>query len=415
MRSTEAVIVRIARPTARKAEWLAQTEQVFTQTVQLGLDAAQELKTSSRRKLHNAVYYPARDLGLPADYARMAVNAAVSLARSYYGLRKSQHVKRVSFPKVNGSQGIGLGVNAYAVVHHGNRFVLRVSTGKRGQYIWLPLCVPQKFHDKLLLAHGDAKLFRRHGNWYVMLPVRVTPAPTVCDGEPTFIGVDLGIVRLTTVATPDGVVYFNGKEARHKREHFANLRRRYQRHRRTDRVKAQQGKESRWMRDLNHTISKRIVDLAAQYPNPVIVLERLDGIRYRTRGSKRFNRMMASWAFRQLVSFIQYKAVRPGIPVVFVDPRGTSKKCSRCGHASRSNRPDQSNFRCVRCGYRQNADANAAYNIAAAGPSAWQQGPPDTARSSVGGQTVQLLATGRPDGVKDSASALSDPNLVSLS
>jgi putative transposase len=121
--------------------------------------------------------------------------------------------------------------------------------------------------------------------------------------------------------------------------------------------------------------------MALRYANPVIVLERLDGIRNRLKGSKRFKRMVSSWAFRELVNCIEYKAARYNIPVVFIDPRGTSKSCSRCGHASRYNRIDQSHFRCTRCGYRNNADENAARNIAALGPSALGQGRPDTARS----------------------------------
>jgi len=417
---TESVIIRLLRPTKRKADWLDATARAFSQAVQLGLDAAHAERTSSRARLHRVVYHEARErFGLPADYARMAVNGAVSLARSYYGIRRSRHFRRVSFPKVNGSQGIGLGVNAYKVVQSGNRFVLRVSTGTRGEYIWLPLCVPSKYHDRVLLARGDAKLFKRGDDWYVMLPIRVTPTPAVCDGEGgsdielTFIGVDLGIVRLASVSTPNGVVHFDGKAARRKREHFADLRRRYQRHRRTDKVKASRGKELRWMRDLNHKISTEIVEMALRYPNPVIVLERLDGIRNRLKASKRFNRMVASWAFRQLVSFIEYKAARYGIPVVFVDPRRTSRTCPRCGHSSRSNRPDQSNFRCVACEYRGNADAVAAINIARRGFEALGEGRPDTARLSRVGQTGD--PDPRPDGVKVCDLSHTDSNLVSPS
>jgi putative transposase len=105
--------------------------------------------------------------------------------------------------------------------------------------------------------------------------------------------------------------------------------------------------------------------------------------------------MMYSWAFRQLVDFVEYKAERAGVLVVFVDPRGTSKTCSRCGHSSRSNRPDQSHFRCVSCGYQMNADLNAARNIAALGLHALAQEPPDTARSQ--DQTGKIAS--RPDGV----------------
>lgn len=301
-------------------------------------------------------------------------------------------------------------MNAYVIVQDGNRFVLRLSTGIRGQYIWLPLCVPLRYRDQMTSIRGDARLFKRRGQWYVMLPVRISNTPAGRSGEPTFIGVDLGVVRHATVVTPDRTVFFDGKEARHRREHFADLRRRYQQHRRTDRVKDQKGKEARWMADLNHKISRQIVDLATQYPNSVIVLERLDGIRYRVHGSKRFNRMMSSWAFRDLVNKIKYKADRLGLLVVFVDPRGTSKTCPKCGHATRSNRPEQGRFRCVACHYQANADLVAARNIAALGPSALAQGLPDTARSDEG-QTGN--AASRPDGVQECASVHSDPNLAS--
>jgi transposase len=69
-----------------------------------------------------------------------------------------------------------------------------------------------------------------------------------------------------------------------------------------------------------------------------------------------------------------------GIPVIFVDPRGTSKTCRKCDHHSRSNRPSQALFRCVACQHQDNADANASYNIAVSGARLWAQGPSDLAR-----------------------------------
>ena len=378
MHRKETVILKVRQPTTTKANALEQLRGGFADGVQIGLDAARELRTSSRKQIHDAAYYAIRvSTGLPSDYARMAVNQAVALARSYYGLRKSKSQKHTSFPTVNGSQGIGLGKNAYSI--KGN--TLRVSTGVRGQYLWLPLCVNEKTQDKLQYVNGDAKLFQRNGDWHVMLPRKIPTTPTVRDGEPTFIGVDTGVVRLATVATPDKIHFFDGKEVRHKRAHFADLRRRYGRAKRVDKIREQKGKERRWMSDINHKLSKSIVEIASQYDNPVIVLERLDGIRDRVRASKRFNRMMSSWAFRQLNDFIQYKADRLGIEVLYVDPRNTSKACNKCGHATRSNRPSQSQFRCVSCGYTCNADANAAINIAAKGLDASSQERPDTARS----------------------------------
>lgn len=412
MHRQEAVIIAIRKPTAWKADFLDAVAHSFRDAVQIGLDAAQHLRTSSRKRIHGAAYAVMRaETGVASEYARMAVNQAVSLARSYYGLRKSKHQRRTSFPTANGANSIGLGVKAYAVLEANNGFVLRVSTGQRGSYVWLPLSVCAKFRDKMQYVSGDAKLFRRDGKWYVMLPLKIPHTPTVCDGEPTFIGVDLGIVRLATVSTPDGVTYFDGKEARHKREHFADLRRRYQRANRIDKVKAQKGKERRWMTDLNHTISKRIVEIALQYERPVLVFERLDGIRDRVRASKRFNRMLSSWAFRQLLNFVEYKAQRHGIPVLAVDPRRTSRTCPRCDHATRSNRPSQSQFRCVNCGFQDNADSVASHNIAGSGASLYFQEHPDNALSA----SVDTTGTVGfwPDGVQDRRASRIDPNLAS--
>ena len=412
MHRAETVILKLAAPSANKRAWLESTAQAFRDGVGMVLGVAESEKTSSRAKLHNACYAAIREeTGLPSDYARMAVNAGVALARSYWGLRKGK--RRPSFPKVGKSQGIGLGVNAYAVLKRGERFFLRASTGKRGSYKWFPLSVPVHLASKLEFVHGDAKLFQRGRDWFVMLPLRLPHTPAVRDGEPTVLGVDLGVVKLMTVLTPDGVKIWNGLPVRHRRERFAAVRRRLQRHRRTDRVKAQGGRERRWMSGLNHKLSRELVDLARFYKDAVIAFEQLDGIRDRVRGSKKFNRMMSSWTFRDLVDKVRYKAEAAGVGVVFVDPRKTSQTCHRCGHATRSNRASQAEFRCVNCGFRTNADWNAATNIAAAGLRALQQGPTDTARSAHAEQASSSLTT--LDGVKVCETQVShtDSNLVS--
>jgi IS605 OrfB family transposase len=407
MHRAETVVLKLRSPGRAKRQWLEAIAEAFRQGTQLGLDAALGMATSSRKKIHAASYKAVRALGLPSDYSRMVVNQAVQLARSHFGPRKSK--RRAGKPTTVRSQGIGLGVNAYKVVGS----ALRLSTGVKGDYIWLPLCVPASWRGKLRHVKGDARLFRRGDDWFVMLPLRVPHTPTVRDGdgESTVIGVDLGVVRLLTAKHPHGCLVVNGKPVRHRREHLADIRRRYQRHHRSDRVKAQRGKERRWMSDLNHKVSRELVDLAARYPNPVLAFERLDGIRDRVRGSKRFNRMMGSWAFRQLVDFVVYKAERAGVRVVFVDPRRTSRTCPRCGHATRSNRPTQGDFRCVACGYQGNADVVASLNIAGAAAGLLRHGPPDTARPGRPGQPGP--AGDRVDGVKVWVSAHADSNLES--
>ena len=43
--------------------------------------------------------------------------------------------------------------------------------------------------------------------------------------------------------------------------------------------------------------------------------------------------------------------------------RWTSTTCGNCGHSEKANRPPQEKFRCRKCNYEANADANAAENI----------------------------------------------------
>jgi hypothetical protein len=56
-------------------------------------------------------------------------------------------------------------------------------------------------------------------------------------------------------------------------------------------------------------------------------------------------------------------ALRNGIPVRYVNPRHTSLECNQCGFINPKNRHGV-HFKCLKCGYRVHADANAAINIA---------------------------------------------------
>ena len=56
-------------------------------------------------------------------------------------------------------------------------------------------------------------------------------------------------------------------------------------------------------------------------------LEDLTGIRDRITVRKGQRNKHHAWSFRQLRTFIVYKAIRRGIPRVCVDPRNTSKTC----------------------------------------------------------------------------------------
>ncbi len=83
-----------------------------------------------------------------------------------------------------------------------------------------------------------------------------------------------------------------------------------------------------------HRVTKRIVDHAKKN-GQMIIMERLKGIRrlYRAGNGQgaSYRGRMNSWAFRQEQRQIDYKATWEGVPVYYVNPRGTSRKCPDCG------------------------------------------------------------------------------------
>lgn len=122
--------------------------------------------------------------------------------------------------------------------------------------------------------------------------------------------------------------------------------------------------ERNWVQSYNHYISKQVIDFALKNKAKYINIEDLSGI---TKG-KNVNKFLKGWSYYQLQSFITYKANKYGIEVRKIDPHYTSQTCSCCGYVDEKNRPKnekgQSYFKCLKCGHEENADFNAAKNIA---------------------------------------------------
>ena len=210
---------------------------------------------------------------------------------------------------------------------------------------------------------------REDGQWFLLVVVKVpdgTPFP------PTdFLGVDLGVVNLTT--TSDGITY-SGAGIEACRTRYGRRRQRLQKAAHHAQMSGKRPKnirralkrtarrEARFRRDTNHCISKTLV-AAAQGTDRGIALEDLQDIRERSRFRKPQRARMTGWAFAQLRFFVEYKAQLVGVPVVCVDPKHTSQGCNVCGHVARGNRRSQSRFSCKQCGYTTHADFNAALNI----------------------------------------------------
>lgn len=181
------------------------------------------------------------------------------------------------------------------------------------------------------------------------------------------VGVDRGLRFLATVYDEKGkTVFFDGQKIVRKRRKFKQLRTQLQLKGTKSakrRLKKIGQRENRWMTDINHRLSKTLVDRYGA--NTLFVLENLVNVRFATEKVAKDRRYeQVSWAFYQLEQFLTYKAHLVGSEVVDVSARYTSQRCPKCGRINKDNRNHHLHlYQCDRCGYKSNDDRIGAINI----------------------------------------------------
>jgi putative transposase len=247
-------------------------------------------------------------------------------------------------------------------------------------------CGPRQY-ELLKHRHGEADLAMIDGKFYLFATCEIEEPDPIDISD--MVGVDLGV---TNIAVDSSGHVYASSEANNVRHRNRRLRQKLQKKGTKSAkrlLRKRSKKESRFAADVNHMISKRLVE-HAQGTGCGIALEDLKHIRTRVTVRKRQRATLHSWSFDQLRQFIRYKAQRAGIPVVLVDPRNTSRTCPRCGCVDKRNRVNQATFSCIVCGFSGLADLIAAENIRVLGR-AFVNMPNVSPSPSVGGAGTSCL------------------------
>lgn len=252
----------------------------------------------------------------------------------------------------------------YSFVKQGTLISLNV-LGKR---------IKVKFNDKYTqdwftqnAKLGTAKLVQSSGHWFLHIPVTMEVDSWDKATNKHIVGIDRGLRQIMTIYDEYGnTKFFNGKSIAYKRKKFAYLRRQLQskgtksakRH-----LKKLGQRENRWMSDVNHRLSKTLVDYYGS--DTLFVLEDLTNVRFATEKvakAKRYEQV--SWAFYQLGQFVTYKAHLVGSEVVQVSAKYTSQRCPKCGQIRKESRNHQLHqYHCPYCGFTTNDDRIGAMNL----------------------------------------------------
>ncbi|WP_082801446.1 RNA-guided endonuclease InsQ/TnpB family protein [Herbidospora cretacea] len=235
-------------------------------------------------------------------------------------------------------------------------------------------------HRRVLGTVKTISVTREGSRWYLVLscdevPGRALPATGAA------VGIDMGVASLLTTSVAEHLV--NPRHLAASADRLAAAQRDLARKRRGSarrrkavaRVAALHARVRRQRLDGAH---KAALALIRDYD--VIVHEDLK-VANMTRSASGtverpgrhvaqksgLNRSILDAGWGVFLTILSYKAESAGREVIAVDPRGTSRTCSRCGHCAADNRVTQAGFRCTACGHAAHADVNAAENILRAG------------------------------------------------
>jgi len=180
-----------------------------------------------------------------------------------------------------------------------------------------------------------------------------------------WIGVDLNTTgHAVVVADPaSGKVMKLGKKLQYARTSSVRNCTKFYQEGKLWKLKKIKSREKKEFRAALHKIARQVVGFAESLCAG-IKFEKLFSDRYlchrETEDSHEFS--FENGSFVLLVNLVEKRALNRGIPVQYINPLNTSKRCSRCGAFGRRVRK---RFECPQCGRVIHADVNAALNIAA--------------------------------------------------
>lgn len=215
---------------------------------------------------------------------------------------------------------------------------------------------------------GLGKLIKINNTWYFYVSATKEIPDYQVSNTRHVVGIDRGLRFLATCYDEKGkTTFISGNKLMQKRRHYKKLRAELQSKNTKSakrRLKKIGHRENRWMTNVNHCITKTLVNQFDK--NTLFVLEDLTGVTFdTTKNRKKENRYEHnSWAFYQFEQDLTYKANLNSSQVIEVSAYYTSQRCIKCGRINKKNRNhDLHLYICDRCGYKSNDDRIAAMNI----------------------------------------------------
>lgn len=364
MKVVKALRFKIINPNTRKKSKLNHTVRQFRRAVNFYLHEIGKAPQKISNKNLPSIYSKAKEVfDLPTALLQQAGRFAIE---QYKSCKNNEN--NGTFPHFDGFVPVRYDKRTMTVRKSEGHFSLWVSLSTTDGRVRVPIEGGDKLYNywkNKEFDFEDARLTLKGSKFYLTVHVETeTKIPKEEEFE-HFVGVDSGVNNLAVIVVQDrkGNI-LDGGYVGAKRKCYNQKRREYARKKLWVKLKREKGKEKRFMRDVNHKVSRAIVDIAKEYPNSCIVMEKLNDIRQRIRGTKKQNRRLHNWNFRQLQEFLEYKAHLSGVAYRKVPAYLTSQVCRHCGERALKRSFQNAVIAvCKSCKKEANADFTAAVNI----------------------------------------------------
>jgi len=318
-------------------EVIVKTIELYKKGLQHCVDVAWGMKIRNNVQLHPFVYQDLRKIGLPSQLAISCIKQACGMVKK---AKSNPIINRVSI-RYNAPRSFSFKNN-----------ILSIST-IQGR-VKIPIKIPDYALKYFNWEIRESLLTQSKGKYYFTFTFLGEDIQKSQHSN-RILGIDLGVNKVAV--TSEGKFYGkNIKQLRVKHDRFVSILQSKGTRASKRKLKNLSGNWNRFMRWSNHNISKDIVKSLNN--GDVIVMEDLENIRT----TARYNKWVHKWAFNQLQSFIEYKALAKGIRVVYINPAYTSKSCSVCHNTDTIRH--RGFIECKICGHKSDSDFGASKNIA---------------------------------------------------
>jgi putative transposase len=249
---------------------------------------------------------------------------------------------------------------------------LTLSTGKGNPPVTLLL--PSSLAEVLRVLEVRLVYDRkaRRYTWHVVVENGIQPKPA--PGE-HIVSVDLGEIHPAVVGDTEEATIITCRARRHaaqghrKRlgsmaQALSRTTKGSRRHKRLLRCKSRmKAKHTRVVRDMEHKISRAIVEVAVERKAGTLVIGDVRDIADGIDKGRKHNQRMSGWNHGKVRAYVTYKAVAEGIVVQLQDEAYTTQTCPSCTHR---HKPRGRRYRCGQCGFSGHRDVVGQVNILSA-------------------------------------------------